>query len=190
MKKTILVVVCFLSACSAAPKVSDYQRVCEAQHSAFSGEIICLRQAIMTDSRLSKNELAKYFLLQGEKYSEDIEKGLISEAEARLKLQALYIKLKEKEHQEALARRAAFEEQRERDAHLSQMRALRPIGSVNTTGLMVGKQEFCNGFAEGYKSIKGEMGLVPMCPMAPITPMGSTAFREGIKAGIRAAGRY
>jgi hypothetical protein len=50
-----------------------------------------------------------------------------------------------------------------------------------------GQAEFCAGFTEGYKSIKGDMGMVPMCPMAPMTPMGSTDPREGIKAGIRAA---
>lgn len=49
--------------------------------------------------------------------------------------------------------------------------------------------EFCAGFAEGFKSIKGDMVIVPICPIAPITPIGSTPFREGIKAGIAAASR-
>ena len=52
-----------------------------------------------------------------------------------------------------------------------------------------GQDEFCAGFAEGYKSIKGDMVIVPICPIAPITPIGSTDFREGIKAGTRAASR-
>ena len=46
---------------------------------------------------------------------------------------------------------------------------------------------FCEGFEEGYKSIKGNNVIVPICPLAPITPIGSTPFREGIKAGIAAA---
>lgn len=50
------------------------------------------------------------------------------------------------------------------------------------------QDEFCAGFAEGFKSIKGDGALVPLCPLAPLTPLGSTPFREGIKAGIRAAG--
>lgn len=60
-----------------------------------------------------------------------------------------------------------------------------------TTSMMTfaTQDEFCAGFTEGYKSIKGNMVMVPMCPMAPTTPMGSTDFREGIKAGIRAAQR-
>lgn len=47
---------------------------------------------------------------------------------------------------------------------------------------------FCDGFAEGYKTVKGNMALVPLCPLEPLTPLGSTAFREGIKAGMRKAG--
>ncbi|WP_290900112.1 hypothetical protein [Hoeflea sp.] len=47
--------------------------------------------------------------------------------------------------------------------------------------------EFCIGFSEGYKSIKGDMVIVPICPIAPITLIGSTPFREGIKAGMAAA---
>lgn len=49
--------------------------------------------------------------------------------------------------------------------------------------------QFCMGFYEGYKSIKGELSIVPICPIEPITPIGSTPFREGIKAGIKAAQR-
>lgn len=51
------------------------------------------------------------------------------------------------------------------------------------------QSEFCAGFAEGFKSIKGDMVIVPICPIPPITPIGSTPFREGIKAGIAAASR-
>ena len=50
-----------------------------------------------------------------------------------------------------------------------------------------GSDEFCAGFEEGYKTVKGSMVIVPICPIGPITPIGSTDFREGIKAGIRAA---
>jgi len=50
-----------------------------------------------------------------------------------------------------------------------------------------GQDEFCAGFEEGYKTVKGDMVIVPICPIAPITPIDSTDFREGIKAGIKAA---
>jgi hypothetical protein len=47
---------------------------------------------------------------------------------------------------------------------------------------------FCDGFSEGYQTVKGNMAMVPICPIEPITPIGSTPFREGIKAGMKRAG--
>jgi hypothetical protein len=52
---------------------------------------------------------------------------------------------------------------------------------------IAGSAEFCAGFSEGYKTVKGNMVIVPICPIPPITPINSTDFQEGIKAGIRAA---
>lgn len=49
--------------------------------------------------------------------------------------------------------------------------------------------EFCDGFEEGYKIVKGDSVFVPFCPFEPFTPFGSTPYREGIKAGMRAARR-
>lgn len=46
---------------------------------------------------------------------------------------------------------------------------------------------FCNGFAEGWQSIKGSLGVVPICPVEPVTPVGSTPYREGIRAGVAKA---
>ena len=51
------------------------------------------------------------------------------------------------------------------------------------------KSEFCQGFEEGYRTVKGNLAIVPICPIEPITPIGSTPFREGIKAGIARARR-
>lgn len=51
------------------------------------------------------------------------------------------------------------------------------------------QEDFCRGFEEGYKSVKGDMVILPVCPVAPITPVGSTPFREGLKAGVEAARR-
>ena len=35
---------------------------------------------------------------------------------------------------------------------------------------MSNQDEFKAGFEEGYKSIKGDMVLVPLCPLAPLSP--------------------
>lgn len=57
------------------------------------------------------------------------------------------------------------------------------------SGSAMAESAFCTGFEEGYKTIKGDMTLVPLCPLEPLTPLDSTPFREGIKAGIKAAQR-
>lgn len=49
------------------------------------------------------------------------------------------------------------------------------------------KSDFCNGFEVGYKSIKGDFSLVPLCPLEPLTPLGSTPYREGILKGQEVA---
>jgi hypothetical protein len=47
--------------------------------------------------------------------------------------------------------------------------------------------EFCDGFEEGYKTIKGNNVYIPYCPYEPYTPYGSTPFQEGLKAGMKKA---
>ena len=42
---------------------------------------------------------------------------------------------------------------------------------------------FCLGFTEGYQSIVGGMQITPICPLAPITMIGSTPFRDGLRLG-------
>lgn len=58
-----------------------------------------------------------------------------------------------------------------------------------TSPAFADQAEFCAGFEQGYKAIKGNMVMVPLCPLEPLTPLGSTPFQEGIKAGIAAASR-
>lgn len=60
---------------------------------------------------------------------------------------------------------------------------------LQSPAALAGQVEFCAGFEEGYKAIKGNMILVPLCPLASLTQIGSTDFGEGIKAGIQAASR-
>lgn len=49
------------------------------------------------------------------------------------------------------------------------------------------RNQFCSGFEEGYRSIKGSLAIVPLCPLMPIIPIGSTTYREGLLAGQRSA---
>ena len=63
------------------------------------------------------------------------------------------------------------------------------ILAITALSASADRSSFCAGFTEGYKSIKGNIALVPLCPLNPPTPHNSNDFREGIKAGIRAAQR-
>lgn len=49
------------------------------------------------------------------------------------------------------------------------------------------EDQFCAGFEEGYRTIKGDLALLPLCPLQPLVPLGSNDYREGIKAGLKAA---
>ena len=45
------------------------------------------------------------------------------------------------------------------------------------------QSDFCKGFEEGYKMIKGDDVYVPACPFEPAeTFSSSTPYREGMKA--------
>ncbi|MBX9706802.1 MAG: hypothetical protein K2X61_02570 [Caulobacteraceae bacterium] len=44
------------------------------------------------------------------------------------------------------------------------------------------------GFEEGYRLIKGNNVVVPVCPVAPATPVGRTAYQMGLMKGIEKAG--
>jgi hypothetical protein len=56
--------------------------------------------------------------------------------------------------------------------------------SLFTATAAPSQDSFCAGFEEGFRSAKGDLVLLPVCPIEPITPIGSSPFREGIKAGI------
>lgn len=46
---------------------------------------------------------------------------------------------------------------------------------------------FQKGFEEGYRMIMGSFSLMPLTPLQPLIPLGSTPFREGLKLGIKHA---
>lgn len=57
------------------------------------------------------------------------------------------------------------------------------------TSSYAGQDEFNAGFEGGIMQLRGDLVIVSIPPIAPITPIGSTDFREGIKVGMRAAGQ-
>lgn len=61
------------------------------------------------------------------------------------------------------------------------------LASILLSPVALAKSDFCKGFEVGYKSIKGDFSLVPLCPLQPLTPLGSTPYREGILKGQEVA---
>lgn len=45
------------------------------------------------------------------------------------------------------------------------------------------QSEFCEGFEKGYKSVKGTVVVVPVCPVAPVPGPDSDYYLEGVKKG-------
>lgn len=46
---------------------------------------------------------------------------------------------------------------------------------------------YCDGFRQGFYSVTNGLGQPPQCPVQPQIPSGSTAFNEGMKAGVATA---
>ena len=61
------------------------------------------------------------------------------------------------------------------------------FGMILSSPMVFAKSAFCSGFEVGYTSIKGDLALVPLCPLEPLTPLGSTPYREGILKGQEVA---
>lgn len=62
-------------------------------------------------------------------------------------------------------------------------------GAVSSQSRREEQRDFCSGFSEGYRSVKGNLAVVPVCPVPPVTPTGSTAYGEGVKRGMAEARR-
>lgn len=52
---------------------------------------------------------------------------------------------------------------------------------------LASQESFCEGFKEGYLSIKKNVLVIPICPIKPIASFDSTDFQLGIKEGVQQA---
>lgn len=59
--------------------------------------------------------------------------------------------------------------------------------STLTPHALAQKSDFCVGFSEGWKSLKGDLAMAPMCPIPTVSSIGITAYHEGVKAGVSKA---
>lgn len=93
VKRTaILLVACLAYGCAT---VGSYQTECEKRHRAFPDVVVCLKAAVAEDPRwwMSSNASVKLYLLKAEQLSERVQRGEMSDLDARVAVQALYVDL-------------------------------------------------------------------------------------------------
>ena len=68
------------------------------------------------------------------------------------------------------------------------MRRALLFSSIILAASTANASEFCDGFAAGFKSVKGDYALVPICPLEPFHSYGTDPFDAGASLGVKKAG--
>jgi hypothetical protein len=86
-------IICIAAGCAT---VGTYQEGCEKQHSDFSEMVLCLKAAIAGDRRpaMSSDAGVKLYVLKAEQLGQQVQRGELTDQEARLTLQELYVRLR------------------------------------------------------------------------------------------------
>jgi len=75
-------------------------------HSDFSEMVLCLKTAIAEDRRpaMSSDARVKLYVLKAEQLRQQVQRGELTDLEARLALQELYVRLRQEENVERALR--------------------------------------------------------------------------------------
>lgn len=85
-----VVLALFIGGCAS---LGDYQAACEKQHGEFAEVVACLKTKVAQDPR-GEDDLVRLYFAYADAAVERVERGTMSEAEARLALAELYTDLK------------------------------------------------------------------------------------------------
>jgi len=107
MNKYFLLCCLFLTGCA---KVGDYQEKCEQRYSKLSEVASCLDSSIKGDSRLSAASSPKLYVLAAKYLGQKVDNGDISDAQARLELQNLYVNMQRQEQTDQIAQSQAVQQ--------------------------------------------------------------------------------
>lgn len=88
MKKSLIFLALALSGCA---KVSDYQASCEQKYAKLSDVASCLDASVKNDFRLKGEANPKLYVLAAKYLGEKVDNGVVSDSQARIELQNLYI---------------------------------------------------------------------------------------------------
>ncbi|MCJ8500131.1 hypothetical protein [Desulfatitalea alkaliphila] len=93
LRYAFILVFCFL--CAGCATIGSYQAQCEQQTSSFPEMVACLKAKVTSDWRPSKrNQKVKLYLLKADQLSYKVQSGEITEIDAKVELQELYLALK------------------------------------------------------------------------------------------------
>lgn len=105
IKSIAMSLIIWIAAGCATATVGSYQAACEKRHSNFSEMVLCLKAAIAEDRRptnwldpldrrqMSSNASVKLYILKAEQLTQQVQRGELTDLEARLALQELYVRL-------------------------------------------------------------------------------------------------
>lgn len=107
MKKILVLLPIILAGCA---KVSDYQASCEQRYPKLSDMASCLDSSVKNDSRMATAPTPKLYVLAAKMLGQGVDQGLISDAQARLQLQSLYVQMQNSERAQQIAQSQAFQQ--------------------------------------------------------------------------------
>ncbi|MGH5852408.1 hypothetical protein [Escherichia coli] len=107
MKKSLLIIPLLLVGCA---KVSDYQASCEQRYQKLSDMANCLDASVKNDSHMASAPTPKLYVLAAKMLGQGVDEGKISDAQARLELQNLYVQLQSQEQAQQIAQSQAFQQ--------------------------------------------------------------------------------
>lgn len=107
MKIAVLIPIIILSGCA---KVSDYQASCEQRYAQLSDVANCLDISVKNDSRMASASTPKLYVLAAKMLGQGVDEGKISDAQARLELQNLYVNIQRQEASDQQAQGQAIQQ--------------------------------------------------------------------------------
>lgn len=106
MKKYLIL--CLLATGCATTTVGDNQAECENHYSAFAEIVACTKESFANDSTAKNDANFKLYILKGDQLAEKVRSKEISDLDAKVEWQKLYIELKNSEEKEEAAAAAKY----------------------------------------------------------------------------------
>lgn len=105
MKKfSLFAIAIALAGCT---NLGQLQANCEATTSSFPQMVECLKVQVANDGRMRNSQEIKLYMLKADQLSGRVAKGAVSEIDAKVELQQIYVQLKQQETSNAMAAYAA-----------------------------------------------------------------------------------